>query len=372
MVFVTSILCCCSYIYIYSSIAPSYSGGGPSSYSYLLKYFTDSSLDKFHIKNQISNLHSPEKSSQHDLKLHARMTSDIDSEYGYNKVKPFDIFARFSLWDYFPPQVSCPDLQRLGRVGDGGKWICGFNWLKLQGPPQQPEQSSSSSSASSSTVASSLESSSSFPSSSSYISSQPSLAEAPCVVYSFGISFDASFEEEILMGTSCNVYAFDPSIGDLPIQPQFTSVDKWKNWRNTRLFFFKQALGTKSGPNKVHMFVESLYDIMDRLNHSYVDILKIDVEGYEWELFNHLTKLRNEKKRTTLKSKKGSSSSSSVNNIMKAINSNENLDLQWDDDYKVEEDEINHFKDPMVVFPFGQLLIELHYETMESAKSFFD
>ena len=32
------------------------------------------------------------------------------------------------LWDYFPASWSCPhDVQRVGRLGDGGKWVCGMS-----------------------------------------------------------------------------------------------------------------------------------------------------------------------------------------------------------------------------------------------------
>ncbi len=58
------------------------------------------------------------------------------------------------VWDFYTPDYNCPVLkERVGRVGDGGKWVCGLRYP---------------------------------------------LQDHPCLVYSLGSRGDASFEAQIL------------------------------------------------------------------------------------------------------------------------------------------------------------------------------
>jgi FkbM family methyltransferase len=116
-------------------------------------------------------------------------------------------------------------------------------------------------------------------------------------VYSFGIGCDISFDEEIIARTGCEVYGFDPT-------------PKSAEWihRHPGLphgFTFEQSgIAESSGRRLLHlpegdenvsgsittrlsgMSVEcdffSLGDIMKRLGHSTVDLIKLDVEGAEY------------------------------------------------------------------------------------------
>jgi hypothetical protein len=75
-----------------------------------------------------------------------------------------------TIWDFFIPAYTCPwDNQRVGRFGDGGKWICGQ-------------------------------------------SKYMEYKERPLVVYSFGVRDDSSFEEELLKDTNAEIVAVDFSV----------------------------------------------------------------------------------------------------------------------------------------------------------------
>ena len=58
----------------------------------------------------------------------------------------------YSIWDFVPASYSCPyEMERIGRMGDGGKWVCGMSLYE------------------------------NIP------------VEKPCVIYSFGVQTESSF-----------------------------------------------------------------------------------------------------------------------------------------------------------------------------------
>lgn len=200
------------------------------------------------------------------------MINKIDANY-----PPFDANSRALVWDLAPPILSCPDIERVGQAGEGGKWICGMNQLIQEGHN--------------------------------------------CIVYSFGISTDVSFEWEILRRTSCTIYAFDPSIGQIPYENLahilHVNESSFGSKLKDRFIFHKMALGSTSGSSGIHSLNEHLFDAMNRLGHTFINLLKVDVEGGEWDFFNTL-----------------------YTNRTKSL-------------------------------PVGQLLIELHYTTMPQISTFF-
>lgn len=83
-----------------------------------------------------------------------------------------------------PAAFNCPwDMQRVGRMGDGGKWVCGMTKLEL---PQE-------------------------------------LPQDRCVVYSFGVRDESTFEEEMLRRTDCGVWAYDPAVSSVGQRPPYHS-----------------------------------------------------------------------------------------------------------------------------------------------------
>ncbi|KAI0270467.1 methyltransferase domain-containing protein [Gloeopeniophorella convolvens] len=84
-----------------------------------------------------------------------------------------DPWPPYTIWDFFPPAFPCPhELERVGALGDGGKWVCGLSRLQ-----EKPD----------------------------------------CVVYSVGPPADATFEAEVLARTRhCQLYVFDHTASALP------------------------------------------------------------------------------------------------------------------------------------------------------------
>jgi len=221
----------------------------------------------------------------------------LDHRAPNSQFEPFNVATGANAWDLFVPTLTCPELERVGFFGDGGKWVCDLDSLASlttgggasSGPDDVP----------------------------------------PCVMYSFGISTDVSFEFEILTRTPCSIYAFDPTIGSLPFQNlplgPLRNASKDKRFQH-RIRFHKVALGVSSGTSEDHALTESLPDIMSRLGHSYVDLVKVDIEGAEWDVFESL---------------RTSSQTSGVRGVRGKL-------------------------------PIGQLLIELHYTNMDTLRSFFE
>jgi len=172
-----------------------------------------------------------------------RQRKDLIVKYGPTiaDVESFPSHGQFyTLWDFFPPHFQCPHhVQRLGTLGDGGKYICGMARIA---------------------------------------------AKKSCAVYSFGINSDSSFEADVLQrGPGCEVFGYDFSVQSFG--PEITAHSQLAS----RAHFFPWALGhtDKHGPmdDPPTYTLESLM----RINgHTFIDILKIDIEGAEFEALDAL------------------------------------------------------------------------------------
>ncbi|KAJ7701825.1 methyltransferase domain-containing protein [Mycena rosella] len=143
-------------------------------------------------------------------------------------VKPW---PAYTVWDFFPAAYNCPhEVQRLGALGDGGKWICGLSRVE-----KKPD----------------------------------------CVVYSVGINYESSFEAEILSNTQgCQVWGYDSTVSSFG--PQVGAEHA------SRTHFQPYGLAaTDKSDDTPKMY--SLESLMKMNGHTHIDILKMDIERLEFE-----------------------------------------------------------------------------------------
>ncbi|KAI0692120.1 methyltransferase domain-containing protein [Cerioporus squamosus] len=147
-----------------------------------------------------------------------------------------DPWPPYTVWDFFPPLFNCPhELDRLGALGDGGKWMCGIS--RIQDKPN-------------------------------------------CVIYSFGIDSSYSFEATLLQSTQfCEVWIYDSTKGE-------DARHHIPKALRHRAHFDKLALGAtdRHGPGDDPK-TWTLKSLMSENGHSHIDFLRLDVEGWEWETF---------------------------------------------------------------------------------------
>lgn len=139
---------------------------------------------------------------------------------------------RKAFWYYnYLPSFKCDFARRLGRFGDGGKWICDPHQLTLRASSGKG-----------------------------------------CLVYSIGSNGDSSFETAVYnsISTACEIHTFD--------------LNPWSFYTDQPMPFFihyhTERIGNKP-PSK------DLSEIVKDLRHSgrTIDIFKIDCEGCEWETY---------------------------------------------------------------------------------------
>lgn len=142
----------------------------------------------------------------------------------------------YTLWDFFPATYTCPhDIQRVGRLGDGGKWVCGMSLYEARKAPET-------------------------------------------IIYSFGVNDESTFEAEMLARIpTAQIYAYDFSVTKFGPQLPASYL--------SRAHFKQVGLGEKDQLDREPQFF-TLKSLMDENKHTYMDILKIDIEGSEYAAFD--------------------------------------------------------------------------------------
>lgn len=159
---------------------------------------------------------------------------------------PDDYIYPYHVWDYARPSFFCPhDLERVGKLGDGGKVVCGMSRYEEKSPGPSGEVSTK--------------------------------GARPLIAYSFGINDDSSFEAALLNRTNVEIWGYDYSVKDWAGE-----VTAMRDAQRDRAHFHKAGIAkvTKEGGDPP-MF--SVQDIMEMNGHTYIDIMKMDIEGAEFD-----------------------------------------------------------------------------------------
>ncbi|MGH6769282.1 MAG: FkbM family methyltransferase [Xanthobacteraceae bacterium] len=131
--------------------------------------------------------------------------------------------------------------------------------------------------------------------------------DARSIVYSFGIGEDVSFDLGLIDRYGCQVHAFDPTERSIawakanvdhllwklhPIgiaasdgEAEFTSPAN-----EAHVSFFRAGNAAARGQQSVNLTVRSLPSIMRDLSHERIDLLKMDIEGFEYEVIRAMLK----------------------------------------------------------------------------------
>ena len=152
----------------------------------------------------------------------------------------------YNVWDFARPSFFCPhDLERVGTLGDGGKIVCGMSRYERESPGPSAD-------------------------------SNPA---QELIVYSFGVSDDSSFEAALLERTNARIWGYDYSVNTWASQvtEQYTS----------RATFQRAGIAKKTEKDKSPPFF-TIQDLMEINGHSYVDIIKMDIEGAEFDAMSSL------------------------------------------------------------------------------------
>lgn len=133
----------------------------------------------------------------------------------------------------------------------------------------------------------------------------PEFLDENSIIYSFGIGEDISFDRALIDNHNCHIFGFDPT-------------PKSINWVKSQLLpgkfnFFEFGISNKSGyvdfylpknpeyvsgsiiiqnnidtKEKVIVKMKSIEDITNELGHKHIDVLKMDIEGAEYDVIEDI------------------------------------------------------------------------------------
>jgi FkbM family methyltransferase len=127
------------------------------------------------------------------------------------------------------------------------------------------------------------------------------------VIYSIGIGEDVSFDMELINKFKCKVFAYDPTPKSVKWVDKIVNKDNFifhplgvANQKGEREFYLPKNQNHVSGSinninsveikNSIKLNFDSLNNLMKLKNHNKIDVLKMDIEGAEYEVIDHIKK----------------------------------------------------------------------------------
>lgn len=133
----------------------------------------------------------------------------------------------------------------------------------------------------------------------------PDGLDSKSIIYSVGIGYDISFDLALINKFSCTVFAFDPTQRSQNWLQQMKLPFLFK-YHNIGLAHYDGNAVFKLPPNHTVSFsmrnditgheahtstVMTMQSLMSKLGHHRIDILKIDIEGAEYDVIPHIASL---------------------------------------------------------------------------------
>ncbi|KAG8623652.1 hypothetical protein KVT40_008628 [Elsinoe batatas] len=181
-------------------------------------------------------------------KLWSRSLLDRQIMYAASGTREFPtgFIYPYNVWDFVRPSFNCPfEVERVGTLGDGGKWVCGMSQYETHSPGP----------------------------------SRATNMAVELVVYSFGVNDDSGFEARVMDRTNAKVWGYD------------YSVNGWAGditQRQSGRAKFKKAAIAKTTNEESSPPAYSVQDLMLANGHDFVDVMKMDIEGAEFDALGSL------------------------------------------------------------------------------------
>lgn len=133
----------------------------------------------------------------------------------------------------------------------------------------------------------------------------PDYLDQNSIIYSLGIGEDISFDKAVIHQHQCQVYGFDPTpksihwIKSQNVHSNFHFYDFGISNRTEKIdFYLPKNSEHVSGSiithkninkdNKVNVEMKTLKDTMLQLGHQHIDVLKMDIEGSEYDVIENI------------------------------------------------------------------------------------